>query len=77
MHYEQKQIPMGSGNFYWYRRYLDAGGRQKSEYIGRTLPTAVENNQAKFEADRAREVVRAELENQLLEIQKKLDTLNK
>lgn len=37
MYYEKKEIPLGSGNFYWYRRAL-VEGRQKSVYVGKQPP---------------------------------------
>lgn len=74
MHYEQKQIPPGTGNFYWYRRSM-VEGRQRSEYVGRRLPAGVESAQIKYQADRAREEIRHSLELEMRVLQAKIDNL--
>ena len=74
MHYEQKQIPPGTGNFYWYRRFI-VEGRQRSEYVGRRLPAGVEASQIQYEADRAREKSRHSLELEMKVLQAKIDNL--
>jgi hypothetical protein len=73
-HYEQKEIPGGSGNFYWYLRTIE-GGRQKSQYIGKKLPHSVEANQQKYEADRKKEADRRDIERKIKELSQQLAQL--
>jgi hypothetical protein len=77
MSYELKNIPAGSENFYWYHRTKE-GGRQKSRYIGKTLPpSAIAEQKAEYEAARTREKNRAEIEQKIKILQSELRTLNK
>jgi hypothetical protein len=73
-HYEQKEIPSGSGNFYWYLRTVE-GGRQKSQYVGKKLPHTVESNREKYEADRNIEVNRRKIERKIAELSAQLAQL--
>lgn len=78
MHYEQKEIPSGSGNFYWYRRYV-VEGRQKSEYIGKKIPDLEIAEQSvkkiQYQADRQREIDRREIERKIAELSRQLAQL--
>jgi hypothetical protein len=77
MAYELKNIPAGSDNFYWYQRVRE-GGRQTSRYIGKNLPpTAIAEQKAEYEAARAIEKNRAEIEQKIKILQDQLHTLNK
>jgi hypothetical protein len=73
-HYEQKEIPNGSGNFYWYLRIVE-GGRQKSQYVGKKLPHSVESNQEKYQADRKKEADRRDIERKIAELSAQLAQL--
>lgn len=78
MHYEQKQIPPGTGNFYWYRRIIEGDGRQRSEYIGRRLSPEMKAEiaeAAKLAANREREDRRSFLENQIATLTIELESL--
>jgi hypothetical protein len=77
MSYELKNIPAGSDNFYWYHRTKE-GGRQKSRYIGKTLPpAAVAEQKEEYEAARTLEKKRTEIEQKIKMLQAELHTLNK
>lgn len=75
MHYEQKQIPPGSGNFYWYRR-ITVNGRQRSEYVGKKAPPdLLATQKANYEADRAKTEERHQLEAEIRRLTQKLNNL--
>jgi hypothetical protein len=72
---ELKNIPRGSENFYWYERtYVD--GKQKSRYLGKRIPPQFENDRLKFEADRIKEIERADLEEKIAQLREAIKKLN-
>lgn len=73
-YYEQKEIPAGSGNLYWYERILTEG-RQKSRYIGKQLPLELQVSQQKYEADRKLESDRRIIEQKIAELRHQLAQL--
>ncbi len=78
MQYEQKEIPLGSGNFYWYGRWLD-GKIQRSKYFGKKLPSsAVAETQQKYqqsEADRKVKFERKKIEQKIAKLSAQLAQL--
>ena len=77
-YYELKNI---NGRAYWYRRSL-VGGRQRSEYIGKNLPSEayLKNIDATIAAklddyDRVRENLRHQIQLQIEELQSELANL--
>lgn len=76
MYFELKNVPIGSENFYWYQRGY-SGGRQVSKYIGKTLPaSAIAAQKAEYEANRKKEADRRDIELEIKNLKKRLDTLN-
>lgn len=76
MQYELKEVPAGSGNFYWYGRRRE-GGRQRSIYFGKTLPQSEVTQKSEYLASRKLEADRREIERKISDLKIQLSQLEK